>query len=460
MSRKRLLSVIILCAGMLAGVFILSYRSITLVVDGQSYAFRAWAFTVQQALSAVNFTPAVGDQITPALSAPLPENGIITVRRAVPVQVWVKGLSQPAAFSSAGETPAEILTLAGLSIAPQDEIWLNGLPIPAMSPLPPADHYVFQVHQASAFNLVQNGEETLVHSARPNLPDALWQAGVRLRGGDMLSVDLDRLPVQGSQVVLVRAAPIAITQGDAHFNALSAAPSLGQALADAGFSLQGLDYSMPSEDSPLAAGEPVAIVRVREEVKLEQKAVAYETEYVADPETPMGQQSVVQAGQYGLTVSRLRLRYENGAEVARQVEDEWTAREPQDQKTGYGTKVVIQTVNTPDGPIEYWRSVEVYATSYSPCNLGTGACSDTTASGAKVSKGIIAVTSAWYRQMAGQRVYVPGYGFAVIADVGGGVPGKYWIDVAYTDAEYVAWHQNVTLYFLTPVPASIPWILP
>jgi hypothetical protein len=49
----------------------------------------------------------------------------------------------------------------------------------------------------------------------------------------------------------------------------------------------------------------------------------------------------------------------------------------------------------------------------------------------------------------------------VVADTGGGYPdGRYWIDLGYSDADYVPWAKYVTVYFLTPVPASIPWILP
>jgi len=58
-------------------------------------------------------------------------------------------------------------------------------------------------------------------------------------------------------------------------------------------------------------------------------------------------------------------------------------------------------------------------------------------------------------------MYVPGYGFAVAADTGGGVKGR-WIDLGYDDDNYVGWHQNVTIYFLTPVPpeSSIVWVFP
>jgi 3D (Asp-Asp-Asp) domain-containing protein len=154
------------------------------------------------------------------------------------------------------------------------------------------------------------------------------------------------------------------------------------------------------------------------------------------------------------------VRYEDGQEVTRETEAEWTASEPETQLSGYGTQVQVRSMDTPAGPIEYWRSVTVYATSYSPCRLGTGTCNTRTASGAPLQRGIIAVSTPWYRDMAGQSVYIPGYGRAVIGDVGGGIPGEYWIDLGFSDEDYESWHSNVTLYFLTPVPPAIPYILP
>ena len=117
---------------------------------------------------------------------------------------------------------------------------------------------------------------------------------------------------------------------------------------------------------------------------------------------------------------------------------------------------------TPDGTIEYWRKIRVRATSYSPCRLGTGdnRCSYTTASGARLAKGIVAVSLKWFRMMRGQRVYIPGYGFGVIGDYGA-LPGM-WIDLGFDEEtfEQGAIVGSVDMYFLTPIPATIPWTLP
>ena len=46
-----------------------------------------------------------------------------------------------------------------------------------------------------------------------------------------------------------------------------------------------------------------------------------------------------------------------------------------------------------------------------------------------------------------------------IEDVGGGLPDRHWIDLGYSDDDWVGWGGWMTIYFLTPVPANIMWIL-
>jgi resuscitation-promoting factor RpfB len=154
------------------------------------------------------------------------------------------------------------------------------------------------------------------------------------------------------------------------------------------------------------------------------------------------------------------VRIENGEEVSRSVEAEWVARPPRSRIVGYGTKIVIRTIDTPEGPLEYWRAVRMYATSYSPCRIFRDRCDSSTALGAELKKGVLAMTNAWCRYTCGDRMYIPGYGTGTVLDTGGGIPGRYWIDLGYSDDDYVSWHHWVTVYFLTPVPDNYQVILP
>jgi hypothetical protein len=107
----------------------------------------------------------------------------------------------------------------------------------------------------------------------------------------------------------------------------------------------------------------------------------------------------------------------------------------------------------------------MYASWYSPCNSGTGGCSYGTASGARAGYGIVAVDYSYYSYLAGMRVYIPGYGVATIGDTGGGpiiesvfgVPRYQWIDLGYDDNNIGGLSGWVTVYFLEPAPAEIPY---
>jgi 3D (Asp-Asp-Asp) domain-containing protein len=240
------------------------------------------------------------------------------------------------------------------------------------------------------------------------------------------------------------------------------ATTVSDVLAEAGVVLVGQDYSVPADDQPLPAAGVIGVVRVREEVLTEQELLPYETIYQPLPDVEIDNVQTVQVGQPGVLRRLTRIRYENGVEVSRATDEETLVQAAQPHIIGYGTQIVIRTLATPDGVIEYWRAYEMYATSYAAKFTGRtpGTFSyGRTASGKYVTQGIVAID----RSMMpfGTRMYVPGYGFAEAADTGGGVRGRF-IDLGYDDHNYVGWHSTVMVYFLTPVPpeSSIRWIIP
>ena len=155
-------------------------------------------------------------------------------------------------------------------------------------------------------------------------------------------------------------------------------------------------------------------------------------------------------GEFGIEAQRLRIIYENGSEVSREIEKEWTVKEPEPRVIGYGTNINILAENTRDGQISYWRKITAWATSYDSTCPG---CNTITASGTVLKKGTIAVKRSWFNLMKGTRVYIPGYGFGTIEDIGGGVPwSTNWVDLGYKKENYKGWSRSVTVYFLTPIP--------
>jgi resuscitation-promoting factor RpfB len=450
-------------AGVLAVILLMASagyfgRPVLITDDGEARQVRVLALTVGQALYAAGISLDPLDQVMPGLENLLPLNREIHIDRAVRAFLWEDGRIR--SIAGLGQNPAQLLDNAGVPLEPVDTLWWNGIPLSPDAPLPPDENIVLHIERAQPVTIIANGETNAVTSSSTTVIDALWQAGVQVKPGDWLSVD-PASPMEAELVIGYEAAAAVVIQvGEEQVTIHSAADTVGQALAEAGIALQGLDYSQPAEDQPIPPDRTIRVIQVREEIQIEETLIPFESQSAPDPDLDLDLRRVTVPGQYGVQVVRERVRYEDGQEVSRGFDSDWVASEPVAQTVGYGTKVVPKTLDSPDGPIEYYRAVQVYATSYSPCRLGTGKCNYTTASGSQLTKGTIAVTRAWYRQFAGQRIYVPGYGVGVISDVGGGIAGRYWIDLGFDEENYQPMLGWMTIYFLTPAPASVPLVLP
>jgi hypothetical protein len=194
-------------------------------------------------------------------------------------------------------------------------------------------------------------------------------------------------------------------------------------------------------------------------MQLAQKPIPFESELQASADVPLDQTQILQPGEPGLNVQRIRIRYEDGEEISRLTEDETLVRPPKKRVLAYGTKVEVKSAVVDGVNIEYWRAVQMWATSYSPCRSGTDECHSGTSSGKSLKKGMVGLRQSWYLSMQGQPLYIPGYGYASVEDVCGGCVGKPWIDLGFSDHDFEPWHSWVTVYFLTPVPSNVIHVL-
>lgn len=439
-------------------------RPVNVIVDGQVIPVTG-RLNVQDTLENAGLEVHPNDRVEPAPEALVPLDGKIYVTRANQVTLWDNGKTRP--ITAPGNTPGSLLKAAGVKLHAQDRLYWNGAPITAGAPLPDEQAAVLQIERARVVIIDHDGQRRQLETAAQTVSEAFWEAGILIGPSDLLSAppeaSLAALSKNGPPVIALRSAqPLTILSAGEQIHVRTTAETVGQALAGAGVTLQGLDYSIPAENRPLPDDGKVRVVRVREEVALLQEALPYDSTRVPDPEFEADQTRLLQAGEYGVKVARERARFENGEEISRAVDSDWVAKEPVAETVGVGTKIVVKTLDVDGGQIEYWRAVSVYATSYSPCRLGTGdgRCGNTTASGLPLRKGMIAVTRAWYNIIRGLEVYVPRYGRGIIADVGGGIPGRPWIDLGFEDHDFEGIVGWTTMYFLTPIPANTDWSLP
>jgi len=361
--------------------------------------------------------------------------------------------------SASTRIPADIFIQAGLILGPNDRALFNGMRVPLDQALPAAGSVTLQLRHAVTLTLVTPDGQRSLQTAAWTVGEALREAGISLYASDQIDPPAET-PITGQMTVTYAPSrELTVSAGGQTLQIRSSAGTVGAALAEAGIPLLGLDYSLPSENEALPSVGQIRVVHVSESVVLAQKPIPYESEFVASAEVLLDQQEVLNPGQTGLTVSRVRIRYEDGQEISRLTESETLVRPPQKRIVGYGTQVEVKKVSVDGVQIEYWRAVQMYATGYSPCHSSPDRCYPSTASGKPVKKGVVAVIYNWYVNMRGQAVYIPGYGPATIEDVGGGIPGRTWIDLGYSDNDYQRWGVWVTVYFLTPVPPNIIYVL-
>jgi 3D (Asp-Asp-Asp) domain-containing protein len=262
------------------------------------------------------------------------------------------------------------------------------------------------------------------------------------------------------QLQISRSIPLTIQVDGQTFAIFSSARTTADILANAGIILGELDSVNPDLESVLNAGDTIQVVRVREGTIGTDEELPFQTVYQPSDELDLDTKAVISSGVPGILRRGTRIRYEDGVEVSREDEGEWMEQEPVNQVIGYGTRITTNMIDTPEGPREYWRVVNMRATAYTAASSGKPPdhpAYGITASGRPAGTGIVAVDPNVIPFRS--EVYVPGYGVGFAGDTGGGVKGR-WIDLGYDEEELQAWNGYVDVYYLTPLPAEINYLIP
>jgi resuscitation-promoting factor RpfB len=429
--------------------------TVYLRVEGRTYTVSTTASTVRDLLHEQRITLQENSVVAPDLNTRLMPEMSIALSAERSVTVTIDG--ETSIFRTVFDHPLDILESVGFIPDEGDLVRVNGTRIEVANltdyPLP-AQEIIAQ--SAVSISITADGEVRQIQTTATTVGDALAEAGITLYLGDQVFPDVTAPITVNLQIVIERSRPVTITVDDTMVETRVVGQTVGDALAAAEIVLSGLDYAVPPENTRLSPGMSVRVVRVTEQIETEQLPVPFEVVYQADAELPLDQQQVIQAGIHGVEQRNTRVRYEDGVEVSRVDEGTSITQQPVSQIIAYGTKVVaLGTIDTPEGPREYWRKLRVYATSYHPAALGGD---DVTATGRKLQKGIVGIDPKLIPYDT--NLYVEGYGTGVAADTGGPRSSRYWIDLGYSDSDYVPWSRRVDVYLLMPVPEKIPYILP
>ena len=415
---------------------------------------------VTQVLDAAGIAVRPEDLISPRAGEPIEPGNAITVERARPVTIRTE--SQTRQFWTLQGNLAAVLAEAGLSVDPTDRIFADGERIPYQRL---AQATVPAVVEVGEFNdvTIRDGTSTIsLRTAATTVGQAIEEAGLLIYAADGVQPALGARLTEGEDIVVRRSRPYTIIVDGQSFQTRSHHRRVIDILAEAGIGLVGQDFTVPPLDAQLQADATIRVVRVTTDYVFEDETIPYETLWQPTAELEIDQKAQLSAGTPGILRRRIEIRYEDGVEVSRRAEGEWVAREPVNQVMGYGTKIVLRTLTTPDGTFEYWRAVRMRVTSYTAASSGKAPSHPAygiTASGLQAGTGIVAIDPrvvpfrSW--------VYVPGYGTGFAGDTGGGVKGR-WIDLGFDESEYESWSGYVDVYYLAPAPPpeKINYLIP
>lgn len=192
-----------------------------------------------------------------------------------------------------------------------------------------------------------------------------------------------------------------------------------------------------SETDAITDTMTVSLTSVTEKIVATTDVVPYKTIEKASTELQPGKRRVVQEGQEGQTSIVSKEVYHGNKLVSTEPVETKVIASAVDEIIEVGASNVVSGMT-------YKKAINAKVTAYTPYDAG---CNGITATGAKATKGVIAVDPSVIP--LGSKVFVPGYGVAIAADTGGAIKGNR-IDVCYdTKNEAFSWGiKNVTVYVL------------
>jgi uncharacterized protein YabE (DUF348 family) len=477
LSRAGLASIILIFVvgnGMILG-YVSTQREVSLVINDQPFTVRTHQTTVGALLDELGIPLAAEDIVMVPLDTSLADTGHLAIRKALPVILKADG--RRLELRTHARTVIDFLREAGINLSRHDRIIMDDevldreAPLPSQASTDPVGRNPallwrqrplrLEVLRAVPITVHDGAVPVTVQTTASTVGQALLDEGIVLYLGDGVIPTLGGQVSAGLEVYIQRSKPLVILADGRRIKTRSHGETVSEVLKQETIELVDKDYTIPDQESVVYDNMTVQVIRVQEQVVLEEEPIPFETVWQPDQELELDNQRLDQQGAAGVKRRLVRVVYENGAETERVTEDEWVETPPTTEIIAYGTKIVIREIRTSEGVKTYWREFRALATAYSASTAGTPEDAPwygRTYMGLPARTGIIAVD----RNVIplGTWLYVPGYGVGLAGDLG--VRGRH-VDLCFDEDELPrGYYRWVNVYLLTPVPSEdrITWILP
>ncbi len=292
--------------------------------------------------------------------------------------------------------------------------------------------------------------EKKVSTYKETVEEVLKENNIQLAQFDEINKMLDEEIKDGTQICITRAKKVTVQTSDLSRFFYTTAADLKTALEEAEVYFGELDKVEPSIHTAISSDLTVKITRVEEKVVEETVDVEFENKVVKSDKLDVGTVRVVQKGQKGQKQLSVKVIYEDGKEVDRQVIGEKLLKQAVNGLREEGSRTSFTTSR--GKTYSFVKSLTMNATAYDSSYESCGKHEDhpyygITATGIKVKPGIVAVDPKVIP--LGTWLYIEGYGEALAADTGGAIKGNK-IDLYYESSKDVRnfGRKKVKVYIL------------
>ncbi|MCS7062613.1 MAG: ubiquitin-like domain-containing protein [Methylacidiphilales bacterium] len=454
----------------------MTFKTIFILEGDHVIRIRTHQKTIEGALREAGIHIYAEDIVIPDKTNNASHNQVVKIQRAKLIELVID--NEKIQFIRTQQKKAsEIISDLGYKISAHDLIYVNGKPgddLPLSKYQSPVSffngrressglsHANIRIdwYRAISVTVKEVGGQTLrMQTAARTVGEALLQAGFMIYLGDRVLPPVDH-PIQpGMIIIFERAKPITIWIEGRQIRSRTLQKNVAGVLAEMNIVLIDKDYVLPDLETPVVPNMQIRVVRVKSDIEISHQHVPFEVIMEDDAELELDTWILAYEGSPGIREKRSLVTFEDNLEVKRELIADFIVRKPRPRIYKYGTKIIIRTLNTPYGPIQYWRRLRMLATSYSASTSGVSrevSWYGKTRCGQDMRFGIVAVDPNVINLKT--NIYVPGYGIGQACDTGSAIIGKR-IDLGYDDHNLQFWRNWVDVYLMPPIPPNINYII-
>lgn len=289
------------------------------------------------------------------------------------------------------------------------------------------------------------GGVKVVSTFKDTVSDVLEENNIQMIPQDKISVNMTEKLKDGMSIKISRAKAVVINSDGKDTVVLTTAPDVRSVLEEAHIRLGEKDKVSPGIDTEIVRDTTIAVTRVEERIVKQEMKMDFTNDVKKSDDLDKGLVRVVKKGSPGLKELSIKVIFENGKEVKREIAEEKVLKEPVNGIIEEGSRTTF--VSSRGQVTRFSRALKMTATAYDATFESCGKHPDhpqygITYSGLRVRPGIVAVDPKVIP--LGTYLYVEGYGEALAADIGGAIKGNR-IDLYYESPADVAKYGKKTV---------------